>query len=481
MPYLKLRSKYALRRFTNNVPLIVSFGNYKPTWEVSEDGMDFLKKCDGVTFIDKESLSETEYEYFRRFSEMGFIREMSHPHPLKPGSEYKHFHHKRIAQANWVITLKCNLRCLHCLNLTGSGRENGTEFSIENAKIIIKRLSDYGVESVKIFGGEPTVHAHLFDIIELIYASEMEVSIIDTNGVLVNESFLDRLDAIGSHPTFSISFDGVGTHDWMRNRSGCELETLNAIKLCNDRGFSTSININVNKKTLPVLDETMHCLIDLGCKNFKVLRTSETIRWQETQANAGEQLTIPSEEFAAMIPSWVEGMIHEIRKGISVCYYDQFTISAKTTGKDLYTVLDDLPEKYSGWCSRAENGISIGCEGHVTPCLGMEPLLQMHGMLTDDINLLKNDLEDILYGDFYKNTFRITRKDIQESSESCGGCDKWDVCYGGKCRLNALTTPQSIARGIPISKKYLCEPDAVYCYFLKSGYLEKTAEILDRY
>ena len=480
MLYYRLNDKYALRKYTNNIPMLVIYGKAQGRWQITENELMFLIRCDGVTPFDKESLSDEEKLYCEKYMHNGVISEIDVPNPIKTNRAYQQFNHKRIALANWTFTLRCNLNCLHCLNLTGSRTGEELEMPFEDAKIVIDRLAEYGVERVKIFGGEPLVYNRFLDIIRLIQESGMEVDSIDTNGLLIKEDLLDEIEKIGAEPSFSISFDGLGTHDWMRNKKGCEEPTIRAIKLCLDRGYKVTVSINVNRRTLPVVYDTVRFFKKMGCKHFKLLRTSETFRWQESEAAMGEKLTIPTKEFASMLPQMVENLIEDIRDGIVVTLFNEITIGPNATAKSLMTEALCEPESCTGWCPRAENGIFIGCEGHVVPCSGLEPLMQYHGLLTDRINILKNSLEDILYSDLYNEQFRITRKDIWDTSIECQTCDKWNVCNGGICRLNALLSPQNIGRGIPLGKEYLSDKDYVYCFCQKEGYIDEVAQILEK-
>mgnify|MGYP000436072073 CR=1 FL=1 len=77
--------------------------------------------------------------------------------------------------------------------------------------------------------------------------------LIYTNGVLVNEKLLAELDRRGIKPEFTLSFDGVGCHDWMRGMEGAEQAAIDAIKLLKSKGFQVAIETVLytgNKGTL---------------------------------------------------------------------------------------------------------------------------------------------------------------------------------------------------------------------------------------
>lgn len=52
---------------------------------------------------------------------------------------------------------------------------------------------------------------------------------------------------IGCDPLIKISFDGIGHHDWLRNRKGAEEDALRAIRLCIENGFRVKVQTNVHR------------------------------------------------------------------------------------------------------------------------------------------------------------------------------------------------------------------------------------------
>ena len=53
----------------------------------------------------------------------------------------------------WELTLKCNLRCIHCGSNAGEKREG--ELTTREALNVVKDLADLGVDEICFLGGEP--------------------------------------------------------------------------------------------------------------------------------------------------------------------------------------------------------------------------------------------------------------------------------------------------------------------------------------
>ena len=118
---------------------------------------------------------------------------------------------------NWMITGRCNYNCLHCFNAVDNA-PLASEFTLEEGERLIEQAAECGINAFTVTGGEPMCHRHFFDFVESIHRHGMFVEELNTNGFYVNQEALDRLKAIGCDPLMKISFDGLGHHDWLRNR-----------------------------------------------------------------------------------------------------------------------------------------------------------------------------------------------------------------------------------------------------------------------
>ncbi len=480
MPFYRINDKYALRKYTNKIPFVVEYGVSAGIIRVSETEMNVLKRCTGVDEFSISDLSGEEASFLRKMIDENIVQEMNEACPLVAHRAYREYNHKRIAHAKWAITSKCNMNCLHCYNKSGSLSEHESDISLKEAQTIIERLLDYGVESVTLTGGEPTVSPNFMEIVRLVHEAGIRIKAILTNGMLIDEKMLDQFETMEIYPTWIISFDGLGVHEWVRNIKGCEEKVKNNIALCRNRGAITTISINVNKKSLPVLDETIEYFIGVGCKSFRLLRTMESARWLEIQQKLGDNLSISVDDYANFTVDLVNKHLPDIRNGVEFGLINEIVFDRYTIGESLFSKMTAAPSHTSGWCPEAENGVYISFAGHVSPCVTLDSLIQRHGLYCDDINLLKHSLEDIVYGDFYREHFRITMEDVYNASEECQKCSNWDICHGGVCRTNAVLLPKAVAAGQVPEREYLCQRDLLYCTMVKGGYMDAIADILNQ-
>ncbi|HEY1713910.1 MAG TPA: radical SAM protein, partial [Solirubrobacteraceae bacterium] len=64
----------------------------------------------------------------------------------------------------WELTYACNLACVHCLS--SSGRRDPRELTTEECHRVVDELQRMQVFYVNIGGGEPTVRADFWELLD---------------------------------------------------------------------------------------------------------------------------------------------------------------------------------------------------------------------------------------------------------------------------------------------------------------------------
>ncbi len=117
----------------------------------------------------------------------------------------------------WELTLRCNMRCIHCGSTAGQPRPD--ELSVEEGFNLIDQLVDLGMEVITLSGGEPLTHPAWDQYAKRLVEAGVHTYII-TNGLLLEQN-IDRIVASGVK-RLGISFDGTEpVHDKIRNHPGC--------------------------------------------------------------------------------------------------------------------------------------------------------------------------------------------------------------------------------------------------------------------
>ncbi|TFH23894.1 radical SAM protein [Candidatus Bathyarchaeota archaeon] len=105
------------------------------------------------------------------------------------------------------LTYNCNLKCKMC----PFWKRSTTDLSIENEKIILRKIYDSGVCGIAFEGGEPLLRKDLVEILDYSRSLPLQTSLI-TNGTLL-ESKIDEIAQYINGGVY-ILLDGIDkTHD----------------------------------------------------------------------------------------------------------------------------------------------------------------------------------------------------------------------------------------------------------------------------
>ena len=123
-------------------------------------------------------------------------------------------------QAYWVANVACNLRCKSCNFWQGIYKKEADEIlSTEEARGLLDEISEWGIPSLVITGGEPFMRPDIRQVLE--YAvKKVQYVRLQTNGTFLDEEMARFLVHIGLDEIW-ISVDGRReTHDRIRGVAG---------------------------------------------------------------------------------------------------------------------------------------------------------------------------------------------------------------------------------------------------------------------
>lgn len=75
-------------------------------------------------------------------------------------------------------------------------------------------------------------------------------------------------------PGFSVSFDGIGYHNWMRGVDGAEQDALRAIKILVQNGFYVMSVCCIHRENAHVITDTVELMNNIGVDRVEVYRTT---------------------------------------------------------------------------------------------------------------------------------------------------------------------------------------------------------------
>lgn len=426
---------------------------------LKKEEFEFLARCDGGS--DSGSAHDECAEIAEKMLAQGFIREAADGETLTDWQKPRSCDNRYFPAMNWMITGKCNYNCLHCFNAADNAPLM-SEWTLEEARELIAQAEQCGINAFTITGGEPMLHRDFIEIIGLIYAHGMYVEELNTNGHFITQEALDRLRAIGCSPLIKISFDGVGHHDWLRNRKGAEEDALRAIRLCVENGFRVKAQTNVHRLNVSSMLPTAELLEGMGVEEMRIIRTTEVPRWNQNAKGAALDF---SEYYDRMLEFTAE-YVKESRS-MNIDMWQFLTLFPKSKVYRARPVecgigeyRDTLPV-----CRGNRGMVAVAANGNVFPCMQMSGYYEAR---SDKLGNVKRDgLQPLLQGGRYLREVCMTLFDLAQRNKTCAKCRYFKHCAGG-CRAIGLTLTGD-----------KCGTDLAKCLYFNEGYYERTVGLLN--
>lgn len=294
-----------------------------------------------------------------------------------------------------AITLlsNCNLKCKHCYGEYGPDKCD--KLSKEAVFDIIDQMKALHCKDVSFTGGEVMLHEDLLEILEYATSKNLKVSLL-TNGIKVDESFVNRLDSMGP-VEIQLSIDGHNAelHDDFRGVNGSFDKTMRAFRLFRERDYKVVVSHIAHKKNCDHIEDAKSMVEVMGGQ-FKM---GSIIRFGKGAEDNGEFYLNPQE------------------------YYEvNSRIAAELSEEDRKAGEQEVPE-YLERCNGGRNRFAIRANGMAVPCDIMPDLKEL-----EMGNIHKQKIDDFAFsfdrekglGDM--NVFNL---------EECKGCELLVNCRGG--------------------------------------------------
>ncbi|WP_294474598.1 radical SAM/SPASM domain-containing protein [uncultured Ruminococcus sp.] len=457
MRYL-LHKNYCLRGWTDHTACLECYP-LRTVEDLTAREYGLLRRCDGKTEVDTERYAQA----IEKFSRRGIISETDWG-CTEPFQAYHFYENRRIRNIDICITGCCDLRCRHCFNAADSEHSRGTQATTEQLVELIGKFDECGVANVTFSGGEPLLHKGFLRLAEELAARSMHFRRLVTNLYHMTPEIADRLLEMGHRPLMSTSFDGLGTHEWLRRAEGSEKRALESIVMVKDKGFRVRTTCCVWRDSMAVIKKTVLRLQELGVDEFRLVPVEPSLRWRENADGQTIGVTEWLEFICGFIDWWYD---NDIRMQLDVWSYWRGNAGDKhinivPDGHCCYDRQDKIPA-----CSDAYATPYIDSDGRIALCNAISGYTKAMGwqwgnVFTDDVHALLRE------GPFIDQC-RCTIGAMKKNDPECQKCEWEHFCMYG-CRAEALAYNGSIN-----------SPDRRMCAFFKQGFYDRFKEIADRH
>lgn len=310
----------------------------------------------------------------------------------------------------WEVTLKCNLRCSHCLSASGCAA--AAELDTAEALDLVEQFHRASVFQVNFGGGEPFMRPDFEEILAACHTRGI-VTCVSTNGTLLSRQMVDRLARTGL-VAMQVSLDGAtpSTCDAIRG-AGTYARAVSALRLLAASPIPTSINTVLTSRNAAEIPQ-LHRLVESLSVSLRVSRFRPSGRgadnWQQLR---------PSPEQLLGFADWLAES-GEVRTGDS--FFSLTAQERQGLGLNL--------------CGAAKLTCCVGPEGDVYPCA----FLQRPEFRAGSV---RKEAFFEAWGD--SAVFQLLRS---LRIRSCETCHRFDHCHGG-CPAVAYHIGRGVDGGDP--------------------------------
>lgn len=320
----------------------------------------------------------------------------------------------------WELTLKCNMKCIHCGSSAGHARPD--ELTEEDGLKLIEQMAELGTEILTLSGGEPLLHPSWNIYAKKLTDCGINAHII-TNGLLLEENINKMLQS--GIKRIGVSLDGTEkTHNFIRNHPNSFDIAIKGAKKAKEAGISIGAVTHISKANIKEMEEMYNIFSSVPLDSWQIQITFKLGRMKE------------HEEFALDPPEMLEvgAFIHkkqQIKNGLRI-----------TTGDNMgYYYEPSISRHLWKGCFAGRHIMGVEADGSIKGCLSL-PETFIEG------NIRKETLKDIWQD---PQRFKYNRYFSPEMLEGhCKDCPKGDPCRAG-CTVTAYS-----ATGNRFDNPYCC-------------------------
>lgn len=183
----------------------------------------------------------------------------------------------------------CNLACKHCWIKPGFDphQKSSSFMKLEYIAKAIQEGKPMGLSSMKLTGGEPTLHPQFREIVSMIAEARLSITI-ETNGTLIDQElarFLKQHNVV--HVSVSLDGSDALTHDTLRAVAGSHEKAIAGIKALVSEGFRPQAICTLHKGNASQIDQVVALAESLGCGSVKFNHAQPMGRGEDFSANQG--------------------------------------------------------------------------------------------------------------------------------------------------------------------------------------------------
>ena len=448
--YAVLAPDWLLRGYSDR-PAVIYDWRSGEVHTLSSTGGYVARSCDGAADFTSPFFLPAHTATLDLMIEKGMAVECARGTELDPRQRLRTAPNRYLQFANWAITGRCNMRCRHCYMDAPTARYG--ELSTADTLHIIDELERANVLRVHLTGGEPLLRDDIWEVIAELVRRRIGIHQISTNGVLMDDGALAHLRELEVDPILHYSYDGVGTHDWMRGLENAESPALDAIRRAVAAGFRVAVTSSVDRETSDGILKTLEVLAAVGVRTWHVSAPLGIGCWAAatTTVSLAEQADVSE----AILRRWLA-----MDRPFIVTLCGMYSGSPGEYEPPREPLHRCSPEDLH--CGALLNDtVYVMPDGRIIPCPRFIDTAIQEAMPS----LLEVGLPEAWEDPALRELLNVTKAQVLESNPECAACSLFGECGAGCWAIAYAATGDILGR----------DPDA--CELFKSGYRQRLAGV----
>jgi len=304
---------------------------------------------------------------------------------------------RKIRKLRISLTDKCNLRCHYCMPLDATFMDEQRYLSVDDYAQVVEDLCKFGLEEVRITGGEPLLRKSFKSLVEKIGSLPLKKIGLTTNAVLLHKYIEDLLEHRVHH--INISLDSLNEDRFNKiTRSKNFKKVLENISLAKSAGLNIKINTVLMKG---VNDDEIFDFIEFSRELEIPIRFLEFMRIGHGRQEQEDQFISAPEIIKNIKKKYEMNLISSEIDSTSVNY-------RLCNGAEIgFIASESMP--FCGHCSRWR----LSCDGMIKACLLKSEGLSIKG-------LESKEREEVYYELLGMKPF-LRPKEVSHQMNSIGG------------------------------------------------------------
>lgn len=336
----------------------------------------------------------------------------------------------------WDVTGRCNLRCVHCRDLSRPSQE---ELTFDEGLKLIDDLAGMGVQFLGLLGGEPLLRKDILPLVR--YAKQRMAVGLGTNGTLLTPAIAADLREAGLDICF-ISLDGpADVHDTIRGR-GAYARAVAGITHLKAANVPVGIRMTLMPQNLHAWQHLIDLALDLDCE-LSIRRVLSCGR------AAADGLQITREEYREAVEAI---LAYAAAKGLHMD-------SLKSTGRIMLRNRDPVTFVLSGIAEEVQrkygtHEVIAGCAAGIANAY-LDSVGNIYACAS--LGIAAGNVRNQPFSEVWQESALFHRlRDRDNLSGKCGRCH-WKYICGG-CRASAFLSTNDYMESDPF-----CMLDSEYC------------------